>query len=55
MMLFKAANDLINSFTVIYVGRFCDLKGKKRRGYMIGIDQFPYFLDKHLRLFKMDR
>ncbi len=54
-MLAEAADDLISSFPVVDISRFCDLKGKKGRRYVVGIDQFPYLVDKYLRLFKMDR
>ncbi len=54
-MLAEAADDLISSFPVVDISRFYDLKGKKGRRYVVGIDQFPYLVDKYLRLFKMDR
>ena len=52
-MLLKTADHTVDSFGIVYIGGFRDLKGETKSVYMIGADQFADLFDKNFRFFKM--
>lgn len=45
-MLLKTADHTVDSFGIVYIGGFRDLKGETKSVYMIGADQFADLFDK---------
>ena len=52
-MLLQATDHTVDSFGIIYIGGFRDLKGETKSVYLIGEDQFADLFDKDFRFFKM--
>ena len=52
-MLLKTADHTVDSFGIVYIGGFRDLKGETKSVYMIGADQFADLFDKIFRFLKV--